>query len=118
MDGQAPSAGGRRSTAKYVLALLAVLAVIVGAIGIWASAKKAKQTASAVATVAGTRIAAKRGTDDTIVTLTFQAGSTAAHGRARVSGVHPEDYPVGRAVRICYDPADVGNLRMDDGPCT
>ena len=105
------------STAKWLLALVAVLGVVVGGIAIWASAQKAKQTASAIATVTATRIAAKRGSDDTVVMLSFRAGTADAQGRARVRGVHPENYPVGRRLRICYDPADVTNLRMDDAPC-
>jgi len=102
---------------KIVIGILAVLVVVVGMLGYWASQRRAKQTAAAVATVAGVERDEKRGDDDTIVTLSYRAGAAMAQGRARVRGVHLEDYPSGRQIRICYDPANVESIRIDDGPC-
>lgn len=105
---------------KIVLAILMLGAVVVGLIGYWASVRRAKQTMSAMATVIGAQREAKsgkRGKDKTIVTLSYRAGAIPAQGRDRVSGFHLEDYPVGRSVRICYDPDDPKSIRMDDGPC-
>lgn len=103
---------------KIVLALLAVIVVFVGGLGYWASARRAKQTAAALATVVSAERERKKGDDDTIVNLTFPAaGGGVAQGKARVSGVHLEDYPAGRQIRICYDPADPRSLRVDDGAC-
>jgi hypothetical protein len=102
---------------KIVLALVVLGAAAVLAIGLWANARRAKQTATAVAMVVDVTTASRKGQDDTIVTLSYQAGSAAAQGRARVRGVHVQDYPRGRRLPICYDPADTHSLRIAQGPC-
>jgi hypothetical protein len=102
---------------KIVLAILALGVVVVGLIGYWASARRAAQTASAVATVVSVKTAARKGEDDTIVSLSYRAGSAAASGNARVRGVHQDAYPAGKQVRICYDPANTKSLRIEDGTC-
>lgn len=105
---------------KIVLAILAVGAVAVGLLGYWASVRRAKQTMAATATVIGARWetrTGKRGKDKVIVTVSYSAGTTLAQGNIRVSRSHPERYPAGRAVRICYDPTNTTSIRKDDGPC-
>ncbi len=106
---------------KIVIAILVVLAFFVALMGYWATMRRAKQTATAIATVVSAEKETKsgsRGTDNTIVTLSYRAGATMAQARARVSGVRLEDYPAGRTVRVCYDPANVSSLRIDDAPCS
>jgi Protein of unknown function (DUF3592) len=102
---------------KIVIAILAVLAVFVAVLGYWASARRAKQTAMAMATVVSAEREVKKGDDATLITLSYPAGSATVQGKARVNGVHLEDYPAGRQMRICYDPADVKSLRIEDGAC-
>ncbi|MCP3734246.1 hypothetical protein M9979_05065 [Sphingomonas sp. RP10(2022)] len=102
---------------KIVIGLLVVGAVFVAVMGYLASVRRAKQTAQATATVVATATAAKRGADDTIVILAYRAGTVPAQGRARISGVHTSEFPAGRQVAICYDPADTRSLRIAKGPC-
>jgi hypothetical protein len=102
---------------KIVIAILAALVVFVGIIAWWAMGRRAKQTAVATATVVSAQREEKRDDDDTLLTLSYSAGSAPAEGKARVHGIHLEDYPAGRRLRICYDPGDTRNLRIDDGPC-
>lgn len=105
---------------KIVLGILMLGAVAVGLIGYWASARRAHQTMAATATVIGAKWekkTGKRGKDYVLLTLSYNAGTILAQGRARVSRSHPELYPAGRAVRICYDPDNLTSIRQDDGPC-
>jgi Flp pilus assembly protein CpaB len=103
--------------AKIVIVLLAVLAVFIGAMGYMAAKRDAAQTAEAMATVVRAERERKRGDDDTIVVLSYQAGGAATEARARVDGVRMSEYPAGRQVRICYDPNDPANIRIAEGSC-
>lgn len=103
---------------KIVIGGIALLAVILGLLWCLSAMRIGNQTASAMATVAEVKREAKSGTDDTIVTLSYQAGAATAQGKVRVRGLHLEDYPVGRQVRICYDPANLKSVRIDDKPCS
>ncbi|MES2989549.1 MAG: DUF3592 domain-containing protein [Pseudomonadota bacterium] len=105
---------------KIVIGLLAVCAVFVGLIGYWATMRRAGQSEAVMATVVSAERetgTGKRKKENTIVTLSYLAGSATANGRARVSGVHISEYPAGRSVRICYDPKNTTSIRIDDGPC-
>ena len=103
---------------RIVIGILAVLVVFVGALGYWANARRAKQTAAAVATVMSAKQEEKKGTDNTILTISYVAGAETVQAKARVTGVHMAEYPAGRSIRICYDPANLQSLRIDDGPCS
>lgn len=105
---------------KIVIALMVLCAIIVGIIGYWAEARRAKQTVATMATVVGAEKesrSGKRGKEHTIVILSYRAGTMTAQGRDRVNGVHLEDYPAGRLLRICYDPDNLKSLRIEDGAC-
>ena len=106
----------KRNT-KIVIGLLVVLAVALGAIGYWAMQRKASQTAAATATVVGTEVSGRSGKRSTVVTFSFQTAAGPAQGRDRVRGDHASDYPAGRQLRVCYDPANPNSLRMANGPC-
>ncbi len=102
---------------KIVIALLAVFAVALGVLAVMAGNRSAGQSAAATATVVEALRERNRGDDDTVVVLSYPAGGATAQGRARVSGVHVEDYPAGRQLPVCYDPKDTASVRIADGPC-
>ena len=102
---------------KIVIGLIVLCAVVVLAIGMWANAQRKKQTESAMATVVDARQRSKKGADDTVITLVYGAGAQTGQGKVSDKGVHLERYPRGMQVRICYDPADLSNIRKEDGPC-
>src|SRR3712207_5578507 len=89
---------------KIVIALLVVLALFLGWLAYMSMARTAAQTVEATATVVGAERERKRGDDDTIVTVSYDAGGARVQARARIDGVRMEEYPAGRPVRICYDP--------------
>ena len=103
--------------AKIVVALFVVLAIGLGILFYSASVENAAQTAEATATVLRAEREAQRGDDNTILILSYQAGSAVTEARARVQGVHMDEYPAGRQLRVCYDPANPSSVRLDDGPC-
>lgn len=103
--------------AKIVIAIFLVTATVIGAIFYYASVISAAQTAEGMATVIRAEREVKKGDDDTILILSYQAGSGEAQGRARIDGVRMNEYPAGRQLRVCYDPADTSSVRVDDGPC-
>lgn len=102
---------------RIVIALLLVGAAFMAAIFYLASARSAAQTAEALATVVRSEREAKKGDDDTIVTLSYPTGTGEAQGRARVDGVRMAEFPAGRQVRVCYDPSTTTSVRIADGPC-
>ncbi|HEX8640564.1 MAG TPA: DUF3592 domain-containing protein [Allosphingosinicella sp.] len=102
---------------KIVIGLLVVLALFLGWLAYTAMAQKAAQTAEATATVVDAERERKRGDDDTIVTLSYEAGGAPAQARARIDGVRMGEYPAGKQVRICYDPSDRSSVRVTDEPC-
>ena len=102
---------------RIVIGLLVVGAIVIGALLYFAAARGAAQTAEAMASVVSAEREAKKGDDDTILNLSYPTPTGQARARARIAGVHSEEYPAGRQVRICYDPSDNSSVRVDDGPC-
>jgi hypothetical protein len=102
---------------KIVIALLAVAAAVIGGTFYYAGTISAAQTAEAVGTVVRAEREVKRGDDDTIVILSYQAGGVETQGRDRVGGVRMHEYPAGRQLPVCYDPANPSSVRIADGPC-
>ncbi|HYI41175.1 MAG TPA: DUF3592 domain-containing protein [Allosphingosinicella sp.] len=100
-----------------VMALLVLGAVFVGAMVYFASLTRKAQTAEGTATVVRAEREAKKGDDDTILTLSYRAGARVVQGRARVEGVHVDEYPAGRELRVCFDPANPSSVRLEDGSC-
>ena len=106
----------RRNT-KIVMALLLVGAIFLAVIFYYASVRSAAQTAEGMATVIRAQREVKKGDDDTILILSYPTSSGQAQGRARIDGVRMGEYPAGRQLRVCYDPANSSSVRVDDGPC-
>lgn len=102
---------------KIVLALVALLILFVAGLLVMQARRSAAQTEEAMATVAAAELEVKKGQDDTIVTVEFEPGGAAVRGRARLDGDVRSDYPPGRPVRICFDPANPSSLRIDDESC-
>lgn len=102
---------------KIVIALLVVLALFLGWLAYMSMVRSAAQTAEAAATVVNAERERKRGDDDTILTLSYDAAGAAVQARARIEGVRMDEFPAGRQVRICYDPADTSSVTVTDEPC-
>ena len=103
---------------KIVVILLLVGALAVGAILFMAMRRSSAQTVQALARVVKAEREVKKGDDDTIVTLVYSNRSEGVQGRARVDGVHVDDYPAGRQVAVCFDPENPSSVRIaDDRPC-
>jgi uncharacterized protein DUF3592 len=102
---------------KVVIGLLVVLALFLGWIAYMSMARTAAQTAEARATVVAAERERKKGDDDTILILSYRAGGAATQARARIDGVRMDEFPAGRQVRICYDPADPSSVSVTDAPC-
>lgn len=106
-----------QNNSKIVFALLLVGLAAGGVLFYLAASRSGSQTEEATATVITAARESKRGDDDTILTLSYQAGRTVAQARARIDGVHASEYPAGRQVRICYDPDDTSSVRVENGRC-
>ena len=102
---------------KVVIGLLLFGVIVIAAIFYYVAKTRAAQTAEAMAVVVSAERDSKKGEDDTLLTLSYQAGSGQAQARARIDGVRMDEYPAGRQVRICYDPSDTSSVRVSDGPC-
>ena len=102
---------------KIVMALLVLAVVVIGSMVYFASLTRKAQTAEGVATVVRAEREAKKGDDDTILTLSYRAGSQVVEGRARVDGVHVAEYPAGRELGVCFDPANPSSVRVKQGSC-
>ena len=103
---------------KIVIVLLLVGALSTGTLLVMAASRSSAQTVQALARVVTAEREVKKGDDDTIVTLAYANASEEVQGRARVSGVHVEEYPAGRQVVVCYDPANPVSVRLaEDQPC-
>ena len=102
---------------KIVAALLVVVAAVIGATFYYAATISAAQTAEAMAIVIAAEREVQRGDDATIVILSYRAGGVEAQGRDRVGGLRMHEYPPGRQLAVCYDPANISSVRIADGPC-
>lgn len=102
---------------RIVIGLLALGVVILGGFYYLARARAQAQTVAAVGTVVSAKREGRSGKHKTIVTLSYRAGAVEAVGRHRVGGSHEDEYPAGRQLPICYNPADTTSLRIANGPC-
>ncbi len=102
---------------KIVIALLVVLAVIVGGLFYLARARAGAQTSAATGTVVSAERTGRAGKYKTYITFSYNAGTVAATGRDFVGGDQVDEYPAGRQLPICYNPADTTSLRIANGPC-
>jgi hypothetical protein len=105
-------------TGTKVFLVLAAIGAAIATFFFYESRRDAAMTAEASATVTGNRFdkdAESRSLDSTQIRYRFEAAGKAHEGTDDLPGDKLADYPVGRAVPVCYDPKDPSTSSLKSG---
>ncbi len=103
---------------KILLYVVGGLFLAFAPIWYFSSKERAAQNVGAIATVIEAEVQQTGTGDDTIVELTYDLSGTPATGWIRLDDDHTKEFPAGKTVQICYNPADPKSVRLADGPCS